>query len=508
MWATGSEEHRDWRFFSGRCATFMTEQPSHDSGSQQQQRKRLTRTSRGRWNDIMTIRSRCMMTTNVTMIQVLVVFGLFLTLINNNTNNNNNCYFGSVTAFSTNPIVFRHAAAPFHRQFQRNIVPPYDTALHQEKAQSRTITASTTTTIPNTNPRFINYKYFVNTLPSFLSSASSTATASKTTASRTTKTHGATTTAPKQPSKFHHYSISTTTTTTSRLLKRRQKQLQRKIRKITTNLPVLVVPELSLDRIYHLLYTCILPCWYLLPSLLCFVPIFTWAVWQTIPVTPDVWKLVNMDFIWWYYTHQHEALSVIGTFLASNASFFGAAFYLLHQSHRRLCHPVENMSPTTSPITSPTKPTVTATATGLYHPRPKIIPSSLGYWVLAAGIMSTIFHTVQACGNYRIAEALCYLDHGIAGTAVCHFYSQCGAPSLRTLLCGIVALVTLAFPITSIHLPSYTTLHSIWHALAAVTAVLWASDARQYDWYHPSSSSTTTTTATSTPLGSETTRAV
>ena len=129
-----------------------------------------------------------------------------------------------------------------------------------------------------------------------------------------------------------------------------------------------------------------------------------------------------------------------------------------------------------SSLSSSTVSSTAAAAAAILN-RDKAMPSSLGYWVLAAGIMSTIFHTVQACGNYRIAEALCYLDHGIAGTAICHFYNRCGTPSLRTILCGIIAFITLAFPITSIHLPSYTTLHSLWHTLAAVTAVLWAYDA-------------------------------
>jgi hypothetical protein len=222
-----------------------------------------------------------------------------------------------------------------------------------------------------------------------------------------------------------------------------------------------------------MIYTFIIPFWYLLPSLLCLVPVYTLTVWQTIPVTPDVWKLVNMDFIWWYYTQKHHAISVIFTFLASNASFFIAALYLLKQS-----------GASKTDFSTAAQMTAADTAAAVLN-RSKQMPSSLGYWVLAAGVMSTIFHTVQACGNYRIAEALCYLDHGIAGTAICHFYNRCGMPSLRTIVSGIVAFIILAFPITSIHLPSYTTLHSLWHTLAAITAVVWANDATQYSYPSP-----------------------
>jgi hypothetical protein len=335
----------------------------------------------------------------------------------------------------------------------------YDTALHQETRRRHATTTTTTTLAMGT-------------------------TSTTTSAASTSRMKKHVATSPSKTLKFIPV-----TTTTSRLLRRRQKQIQKTIRNMNSDLLQLIdsitntvttnVPALLFDRIYDILYTCIIPFWYLLPSILCFVPIYTLTVWQTIPVTPDVWKLVNMDFIWWYYTHKPHAISVIFTFLASNASFFMAALFLLKQSNPVVTtitpQQIQKTSSSTSSTVSSTA-TAIAAATAVLN-RGKAIPSSLGYWVLAAGIMSTIFHTVQACGNYRIAEALCYLDHGIAGTAICHFYNRCGTPSLRTILCGIIAFITLAFPITSIHLPSYTTLHSLWHTLAAATAVLWAYDA-------------------------------
>lgn len=362
----------------------------------------------------------------------------------------------------------------------------YDTALHQETRRRHATTTTTTSATTNKNQRFKYTTYLVDTLPSlFLQPATSsmgTSTATSAASASRSKKHVVTT--PSKKLKFIPM------TTTSRLLRTRQKQIQKTVRNMNSDLLQLIdsitntittnVPALLFDRICDVLYTCIIPFWYLLPSILCFVPIYTLTVWQTIPVTPDVWKLVNMDFIWWYYTHKPHAISVIFTFLASNASFFMAALFLLKQSYPAVTtvtpKQIQKTSSSTSSSTVSSTAATIAAATAVLN-RGKNIPSSLGYWVLAAGIMSTIFHTVQACGNYRIAEALCYLDHGIAGTAICHFYNRCGTPSLRTILCGIIAFITLAFPITAIHLPSYTTLHSLWHTLAAATAVLWAYDA-------------------------------
>jgi hypothetical protein len=197
--------------------------------------------------------------------------------------------------------------------------------------------------------------------------------------------------------------------------------------------------------------------WYLVPSGLCFVPLYTWAAWQALPVTPAVWKLVNMDFVW---RTGAGALSVVAAFLASNACYFLAAAYLLQKGG------VLPVPPFISTTGSDSKPTT-------------IVPPSLGWWVLSAGCMSTLFHTVQAVGDYRVAEALCYLDHGVAGTAVLFYLYTCGRPSGRALLCGGAGLITLAFPAAALCPPAYTWLHSLWHALSALAAVLWAVDAAQ-----------------------------
>jgi hypothetical protein len=237
-----------------------------------------------------------------------------------------------------------------------------------------------------------------------------------------------------------------------------------------------------LDRFYSIIYTSMINFWYLLPSILCFVPLYTILVWQTTPVTPDVWKLVNMDFVW----RAQHAISIIFAFLASNTSFFIAAIYLLQHSDdtnisksRRIIQNNDTINNNTDQNNIDPIKQQPSSSSSLSSPSIKL-PATLGYWVLSAGIVSTLFHTVQAIGNYRIAEALCYIDHGIAGTAICHFYYKCGRPSFRTILCGMIGLCTLAFPITLIYLPLYTFLHSLWHILAAFTAVLWAKDS-----HHP-----------------------
>lgn len=202
--------------------------------------------------------------------------------------------------------------------------------------------------------------------------------------------------------------------------------------------------------------------WYLVPSSLCFVPLYTWAAWQALPVTPAVWKLVNMDFVW----HAADALSIVTAFLASNACYFLAAAYLLQRGG------VFGSAPMLLPFMKQD--------THSKHPTASTIPPSLGWWLLSAGCMSTLFHTVQAVGDYRVAEALCYLDHGVAGTAVLYYGDRCGRPSGRALLCGVAGLITLAFPAAALCPPAYTWLHSLWHALSAVTAVLWACDASDH----------------------------
>jgi hypothetical protein len=83
--------------------------------------------------------------------------------------------------------------------------------------------------------------------------------------------------------------------------------------------------------------------------------------------------------------------------------------------------------------------------------------------------MSTIFHIVQAVGDPLLAEALCYLDHGIAISGGLYFWHICGRPSKTTLAIGSVGIVALCLPLR----PGYAWLHSAWHFLSAAAAVAW-----------------------------------
>ena len=165
--------------------------------------------------------------------------------------------------------------------------------------------------------------------------------------------------------------------------------------------------------------------WWLLPLLsMCLVPLYTVTVFQAFPETPHFWKLVSMD---------HVLSAWIAPFLASNATYYMAAARLFSTQQQNR--------------------------------------NSLATWMLAAGTVSTIFHTVQSLGSYRLAELLCYLDHGVAGTAMLYFWHECGAPSRRTWALGSAGLACLACPGAL-----YPALHSLWHALSAMTAVVWVHD--------------------------------
>lgn len=218
--------------------------------------------------------------------------------------------------------------------------------------------------------------------------------------------------------------------------------------------------------------------WWSLPSLLCLVPLYTLAAWQTMPTTPGVWKLVNMELVW-QHLPPSSAASVVAAFLASNVSYLIAAAYLLRSRgiSGAVVDPENSKKQQRGSICS-------NNGGGI------LIPASLGWWTLLAGAMSTVFHTVQAVGDYGVAEALCYWDHGIAGTAILYFWYACGRPSPRAWLCASAGVAALAFPVAACP-PIYPWLHSLWHVLSALAAVVWARDAALAA---PSTTSATTTT--------------
>jgi hypothetical protein len=93
----------------------------------------------------------------------------------------------------------------------------------------------------------------------------------------------------------------------------------------------------------------------------------------------------------------------------------------------------------------------------------------LGLWILAAGLISTIFHSVQALGSYSVASSLCYIDHGFAISACFYYFETLPRPSRRVWAIGLAAIPALV-----ITYPGYAWLHSAWHFLSAAAATLWA----------------------------------
>jgi hypothetical protein len=242
--------------------------------------------------------------------------------------------------------------------------------------------------------------------------------------------------------------------------------------------------SMGLQSLYDILQLLVLRYWWTFPAiLLCgVVPCHTLLVSKSLPMTPSFWKLVNMDFV---HSMAH-AVTTIALFLASNASYFGAALYLWSKSALVAQHSWWAAAPLlrpnripkqTSPLVSPTNQIPTNLTATLDATTTVRLPTALGGWTMAAGCMSTIFHTVQAYGDFGLAEALCYWDHGVAGTAILYFWYACGRPSVRTWACITAGLTALAFPITAVHPPLYPALHASWHVLSAVAALVWAHDA-------------------------------
>jgi hypothetical protein len=183
--------------------------------------------------------------------------------------------------------------------------------------------------------------------------------------------------------------------------------------------------------------------WWLLPILLCFVPVISQLCFSTLPATPDVWKLVNLPAL------RHNNAFFVAGFLTSNISYLASAAALVWSGR------------------------VTPTASWVWSHR--FAPAA---WILAAGLVSSAFHSVQTFGTYSVAEAWCYLDHGVAITALLYFWRTFGLPSSRlfwgTALAGLLALIAP----TANNGKVYTVLHSTWHVLSAMAAALWALDHR------------------------------
>jgi hypothetical protein len=178
--------------------------------------------------------------------------------------------------------------------------------------------------------------------------------------------------------------------------------------------------------------------WWTFPLALCFAPALMHTICQQPISTPNFWKMVNLQFI---LKHSPDAKMVVQFFVGSNIAYLGAGSFLLHR-----------------------------------FPGGRVLKRGLGLWTLSAGLISTIFHTIQAVGDYSVAESLCYIDHGIAGAAVLYFWKTCGAPPMTVKFWSITiaGLAALSLPIH----PGYAWLHSTWHFLSAYSAILWAMDGK------------------------------
>lgn len=176
--------------------------------------------------------------------------------------------------------------------------------------------------------------------------------------------------------------------------------------------------------------------WWTFPLALCLAPAFFQTVLRQTITTPHFWKMVNMEYI----LHCPDAAFVISCFLGSNIAYFLAGGFLLHR------FPARSLQP------------------------------GLGWWILSSGLISTIFHTVQAIGDHALAEGLCYVDHGIAGAAVLYYWNVCGFPpsSKRFWALALLGLAALSCPIK----PGYAWLHSTWHFLSAGAAIVWAMEGK------------------------------
>jgi len=158
---------------------------------------------------------------------------------------------------------------------------------------------------------------------------------------------------------------------------------------------------------------------------------------------PHWWSVVRMDHI----ASASHANLIIGSFLGSNIAYAISGIYLLKKFW------------------------LSEQSQGSDKECRRSRFSMLGFWILVAGVISTVFHSVQALGSYALAESLCYLDHAVAGSATFYFIDTCGIPSKATAYIGAFAMLALV-----ISTPGYAWFHSSWHYLSAMAATRWAID--------------------------------
>jgi hypothetical protein len=195
--------------------------------------------------------------------------------------------------------------------------------------------------------------------------------------------------------------------------------------------------------------------------------VYSWIKFKEHAAMPHWWQVFDMHHI----VARPDAVAVVGFFLLSNLVYFLAAAYLLAKFPPEIQKAKQDGSATGSATTTATIDTTTAASN-----RRRVITrhTGLALSIAAAGVISTIFHSVQALGNYRLAQGLCYLDHGIAASSILYFFDVLGWPDKTTATLSAAGLVTLI--VTN---PGYAWLHSTWHFLSAAAAISWATQAER-----------------------------
>jgi hypothetical protein len=202
----------------------------------------------------------------------------------------------------------------------------------------------------------------------------------------------------------------------------------------------------TITSVTHLL----LQWWYAFPMCLALVPLYCtfWA--KTCARMPHWWPMTNMDYI---VASSGNGALIIACFLLSNSAYLLSGSYLV-QKFPPIQQQHQQGGPSSwrrlAPV--PTKYTM------------------LGLWILAAGLVSTIFHFVQALGSFHMAEALCFVDHGVAISACFYYWKTLPRPSRRVWALGLMGGVALVITVPGY----YVGWHSTWHFLSAAGATLWA----------------------------------
>eukprot|EP00529_Nitzschia_sp_RCC80_P024072 CAMPEP_0113488718 /NCGR_PEP_ID=MMETSP0014_2-20120614/26161_1 /TAXON_ID=2857 /ORGANISM="Nitzschia sp." /LENGTH=447 /DNA_ID=CAMNT_0000382439 /DNA_START=180 /DNA_END=1523 /DNA_ORIENTATION=- /assembly_acc=CAM_ASM_000159 len=236
--------------------------------------------------------------------------------------------------------------------------------------------------------------------------------------------------------------------------------------------------------------------WWTSPMVLLLVPLYSYIFLQSHASMPSWWSVTNMDHIYHTTTTAAAATAaagssspsllsstfvLLGTFLGSNIAYFISSIYLAIRfgmislkKNKNDTNDVDFNFDVAQQDRHGQNQHKTNLPVAVHVQWPPVVPNFafLALWIGTAGVVSTIFHSVQAFNGSRgFAETLCYVDHAVAITAGLYFWKTCGRPTTTVALIGALSLVTLV--VTE---PAYELLHSSWHLLSAITATRWALD--------------------------------